>query len=102
LEYGNSFLDNVYQVSSVSIGSTLVPGVGTTSIAKVVVSVSNYNGLSGIGYSGFYGEFSWGKIYTPSRKTPQQFNYYKNGLSGISTSPKVIRVNPLRYLNYNS
>ena len=100
--YGNSFLDNVYQVSSVSIGSTLVPGVGTTSIAKVVVSVSNYNGLSGIGYSGFYGEFSWGKIYTPSRKTPQQFNYYKNGLSGISTSPKVIRVNPLRYLNYNS
>jgi hypothetical protein len=97
---GNSFLDNVYRVASVSIAQTSAIGFGVTYVAKVTVSVQNYNGLSGIGYSSFFGEYSWGKINILLRPDPKEFNHYKNGLTGISTSPIVERVNPLKYLNY--
>lgn len=71
---GTTCLDNVYQVAAVSIAQTTVPGVGLTNVSRVTVSVLNYNGLSGMGYSNFYGEFSWGKINTPTRKIPQNFD----------------------------
>lgn len=48
-------MDNIYQVSAVSIGQTAVPGVGFTYVAKVTASLSSYNGLTGIGFSGFMG-----------------------------------------------
>jgi hypothetical protein len=98
---GNSFLDNVYHVASVSIGQTDVVGLGLTYVAKVTVSVSNYNNLVGTGYSSFFGEYSWGRISTPNRSGLSEFEFYPNGLSGISTSAIVERYNPLRYLNYN-
>jgi len=97
---GSTFLDNIYQVSAVSIGQTAVPGVGVTYVAKVTVSLSSYNGLTGIGFSGFYGEYSWGRISGLIRKNPQLFNVYNNGILGISTSPVVQRYNPLKYQNY--
>jgi len=99
---GSTFLDNVYQVTSVSIGQTDALGVGLTYVAKVTVSVEDYNGLTGLGYSSFYGEYSWGRIYNLTRPNPQTFNYYNNGIVGVSTSPKVQRFNSLRYLNYNT
>jgi hypothetical protein len=74
---GTTCLDNVYQVAAVSIAQTTVPGVGLTNVSRVTVSVFNYNGLSGMGYSNFYGEFSWGKINTPVRKNPINFDYNK-------------------------
>tara|TARA_R110000868_G_scaffold43748_3_gene146839 strand:- start:34883 stop:38140 length:3258 start_codon:yes stop_codon:yes gene_type:complete len=97
---GSTFLDNIYQVSAVSIGQTAVPGIGITYVAKVTVSISSYNGLSGLGFSGFYGEYSWGRISGLSRKNPQTFDIYNNGILGISTSPTVQRYNPLKYQNY--
>jgi len=97
---GSTFLDNIYQVSAVSIGQTAVPGIGVTYVAKVTVSLSSYNGLSGFGFSGFYGEYSWGRISGLSRRTPQTFDIYNNGILGISTSPTVQRYNPLKYQNY--
>jgi len=99
---GTSFIDNVYQVAAVSIGQTHVVGVGLTYVAKVTVSVSNYNGLSGIGYSNFYGEYSWGRLHNLTRNDAKAFTYYNNGLVGISTSAKVQRYNPLKYRNYVS
>lgn len=99
---GSTFLDNVYQVSSVSIGQTEALGVGLTYVAKVTVSVQDYNGLSGLGYSSFFGQYSWGRIHNLNRSNPQTFGYYNNGIIGVSTSPKVQRFNPLRYLNYNT
>jgi len=99
--FGTSFIDNVYEVASVSIAQTAVPGVGITAVAKVTVSVKGYNGLSGIGYSNFYGEYSWGRIEASNRIGAKSFNVYNNALLGISTSPLIERVNPLRYLNYN-
>jgi len=98
---GTSFLDNVYEVSSVSIAQTDAVGFGVTYVAKVTVSVKNYNGLVGTGYSNFFGEYSWGRISTPTRINPREFEYYNNGLIGVSTSPIVERYNPLKYLNYN-
>ena len=99
---GTSFIDNVYQAVSVSIGQTDVIGVGLTYVAKVTVSVSNYNGLTGVGYSNFYGEYSWGRIYDFNRNDTKTFSYYNNGLVGISTSPTVQRYNALKYRNYVS
>lgn len=97
---GSTFLDNIYQVSAVSIGQTAVPGVGVTYVAKVTASLSSYNGLTGIGFSGFYGEYSWGRISGLVRKNPQSFDIYNNGILGISTSPIVQRYNPLKYQDY--
>jgi hypothetical protein len=98
---GSSFLDNVYEVSSVSIAQTSVPGLGFTYVSRVTVSVQNYNGLTGIGFSNFFGEFSWGRISAPLRSDAKQFIAYNNGLIGVSTSPIVERSNPLKYINYN-
>jgi len=102
ISIGNTFVDNVYEAVSVSIGQTEVAGVGLTYVAQVVVSLDSYDGinLAGLGYSGFYGEYSWGKIGNLGRKNPLPFNVYNNGLTGINTSPIVIRKNRLGYLNY--
>jgi hypothetical protein len=98
---GTTFIDNIYQVAAVSIAQTAVPGVGITYVSKVTVSISDYNGLSGLGFSGFYGEYSWGRIYTPIRIDPQQFTSYAN-VGGISTSPIVQRYNRLKYIGYST
>jgi len=101
LSIGSSYIDNVYEVAAVSIAQTDAVGIGLTYVAQVTVSVSDYNGLSGIGYSSFFGEYSWGRIESGSRSTPKSFTLSNNGLVGISTAPIVRRVNPLKYLNYN-
>ena len=56
---------------------------------------------SGIGTNEFYGRYSWGKIYDYenrflSNTVPQQFDTYTlDGLTGLSTSPKVFRTRGL-------
>ena len=100
---GTSCLDNVYKASSVSIAQTSVLGIGITDVTRVVVSVLDYNGLVGYGYSGFYGEFSWGKLSNFIRKNPLSFNSYNtNGISGLTTSTLVQRLNPLSYVGYST
>ncbi len=102
---GTSFLDNIYEVAQVSIAQTVGLGIGLTYVAQVTVSVQDYNGLTGLGYSEFFGEYSWGRIATQPRGSARVFTSYagnSNGLVGITTSPIVERVNPLRYLNYNT
>jgi hypothetical protein len=98
--FGSTFIDNIYEVAAVSIAQTSVTGVGLTYVAKVTVSVANYNGLTGLGFSNFYGEYSWGRITNITRSNPKSFTIYNTGLSGISTSPIVQRYNPLKYRNY--
>jgi len=99
---GTSFLDNIYYASSVSIGTTSVLGIGLTQVAKVTVNLTSYNNLTGLGYSNFYGRYSWGKINLNTRIDAKEFISNKNGISGISTSPTVERINPLKYFSYNS
>jgi hypothetical protein len=99
----SSYIDNVYQVASVSIGQTNVPGSsGLVDVAKVIVK-AEYSGLTGIGYSSFYGNYSWGRISDFERRTPKQFSAYNlSGYSGIQTSPLVYRYSPLKYQDYLS
>jgi hypothetical protein len=110
-EYGNivgvgkSFLDNVYKVASVSIARTDAVGIGQTYVAKVIVPIKSYNSLTGFGYSGYYGEYSWGRIsfQNGSRKNQKSFNVNtSNGIVGLETSPIVKRFNPLRYIGYST
>ena len=98
---GSSFLDNIYEVASVSIGQTNAVAIGQTYVAKVTVSVQNYNGLTGLGHSEVFGDYSWGRISINNRSKNKVFNSYNNGLLGISTSPIVERVVPLKSTNYN-
>jgi hypothetical protein len=98
---GSTFLDNVYQVAAVSIAQTSVTGLGVTYVAKVTVSVSAYNGLTGIGFSNFYGEYSWGRVILGPRIKDNSYNAYtSNGSAGITTGTILQRTNPLKYLNY--
>ena len=103
LGIGSTFLDNVYEVAAVSIANTAVIGHGVTTVAKVTVSVESFNSLSGLGFSNFYGEYSWGRVTLAGRTLPQSFNAYTNdGFTGISTSSILRRVNPLKSVNYTS
>lgn len=100
---GTTCLDNVYNVHSVSIAQTSVPGVGITNVSRVITRVRNYNGLVGTGFSNFYGEYSWGKINVLTRKNSKSFNSYRsNGITGLSTSAIVQRINPLKYVGYST
>jgi hypothetical protein len=113
---GDKFLDGVYQVSSVSIARTEVPGLvvgaGRTDIIRVTVPVESYNGLdissggfignvgSGYTYGQYFGDYSWGRMSNLKRTKLLSFNAYNNGDSGISTSPSVIRISPLKSEGY--
>ena len=100
---GTTCLDNVYQVISNSVFKSNVVGVGSTYINRIVVGVSTYNGFTGFALTTFYGEYSWGRITIgASRATPQTYSWYnQKGVSGISSSPLVRRINPLKYRDYN-
>jgi len=97
---GTSFIDNVYRVAQVSIAQTSAAGIALTYVTKVVVSVESTDGISGFGFSSFYGEYSWGKISNGTRLNPKSFVAYTDGSAGISSSPIVQRYNPLKYENY--
>ena len=98
---GTTCLDNIYEVISVSIGQTNAPGIGLTYVAKATVSVGDYNGLSGIGNSNYYGNYSWGRITLPERSKSKEYNaYLDSGSAGITTGTIVQRTNTLKYLNY--
>ena len=97
---GTTGIDNIYQVISVSTGTTDVYGVGSATVTKVTVSVSDYNGLNGIGYSNYYGDYSWGLINIPN--ITNSFSVESNyGVVGLNSTPIVRRYNQLRIQNYN-
>jgi YHYH protein len=127
---GTTCTDNVYQVLDYEILQSSIAGIGLTYVNRIVVGVSSYNGINfsnidtitfdqtggptfdradyptfDASYIGddFYGMFSWGRISLNSgRVTPNQYTWYnQNGVTGISTSPIVRRINPLKYRDYN-
>lgn len=92
---GTTFIDNVYKAYSVSIAQTSVPGVGVTNVVEVTAKVDRY--IVGIGYSNYYGDFSWGRLHSFVRKEPKSFAINS---SGITTAPVVLRSKSLKYENY--
>ncbi len=99
---GTTCLDNIYKAVAVSIAQTSVLGIGLTYVTQVTVSLTSYNGLSGLGFSSFYGEYSWGRISNLNRTDPKAFTNYKNGSAGVSTSPTVQRLLSLKYRDYTT
>ena len=105
LGIGSTFIDNVYEVAAVSIGVTAAEsktGAGLTAVAKVTVSVKDWNSISGLGYSSYYGNFSWGKVIFGNRANAQAYNAYNtDGVVGITTGGIVRRLYPLKWKNYS-
>ena len=100
---GTTCLDNIYRVASVSTATTSAVGFASTTVARVTVSVSDYNGFSaaGLAISSFYGRYSWGKIVTSERVgTSTYAAVTTNGVVGIQTGPYVIRQNSLKSQGY--
>jgi hypothetical protein len=100
---GTSFIDNVYQVTSVSSVTSTILGIGTTVVSRVNVTVTGM-GITNSGIittSTYFGNYSWGKINLTSRSENNEFTFYgNNGVSGITTSSLVNRSEPLKYKNY--
>jgi hypothetical protein len=91
------FIDNVYQVVSATTKQKVVIGVGLTTVSEVVVKVSNNSPLVGVAGSGYYGDYSWGRIFNVSKSG---FNEFVSYAPGITTSTIIQRLNPLKYLDY--
>lgn len=102
----NSFIDGVYRVEDVNTNT--ISGVTTVScnFAPIESSFGNYVQIyvrgennSGVNTNGFYGRYSWSKIYDFQNRLlgdPTNFEVNtNNGLSGLSTSPKVLRTRPI-------
>jgi hypothetical protein len=111
---GTNFVNNVYQVQSVSNVSVANTAIGIATVGVAVTTIRRVNAIvSGIstisGYSGVgigtttinFGNFSWGRIELTERSKQNTYNFYgNNGVSGISTSGVVKRTLPLRFENY--
>lgn len=91
------FIDNVYQVVSTTTKQKVVIGVGMTTVSEVVVKVNNNSSLVGVAGSGYYGDYSWGRIFNVSKSGLSEFDSYA---PGITTSTVIQRLNPLKYLDY--
>lgn len=116
--YTSSYFNNVFQVYDFTKETQNIPGIGSTDIVVVTTLVSTPITLSdslltfdsdtisfdstdntfdndGNDTSGYFGNFSWGRITwdeTRSRRLPKEFfAYYQNGYSGLTTSPYVKR-----------
>ena len=96
----NTFIDGVYRaenVDSSGVGIVTVtcsfnPGPGLTNSINFVTNTQLIT-------NGFYGNYSWGKIYDYQSRalgSPKQFTLNtNNGLIGLSTSPEVARTRGL-------
>jgi hypothetical protein len=92
----SDFINGIYRVDSVgtpvsgivTVTCAFLPGSGFANKISFITDPKTVT-------NGFYGKYSWGKIFgyqNRSLNSPKQFNVNtSNGLSGLSTSPEVIR-----------
>ena len=101
---GSTFIDNVYRVAKVSTATTSAIGFGITTVTRVTVSIASHQGLlTGLGFSNFYGEYSWGRIQLSERNKLYEYNAKtRKGYSGIGTGPYIRRTRRLRYQDYST
>ena len=100
---GSEYIDNVYQVASVSTVESNITGIGTTHIRRVQATVVGLGTTTGGIYttSNYMGDYSWGRIDLTGRAQSYTYNFYgEDGVGGISTSGLVRRTNPLKFTNY--
>lgn len=96
-----TYLDGVYRVESVTNASVGIVTV-TCNFAPLESATGNYievykrgEDVSGVNTNGFYGRYSWSKIYDYQNRglgNPESFDINtNNGLTGLSTAPQVTR-----------
>ncbi len=128
---GTNFVDNIYQVDTVTNHITDgVTGLGTTTFRRVTAKIAGVSTITfastkagfssvtydfssagqgaGSGWSGafttsFYlADFSWGKINLVSRNEPNEYTAWtRNAIAGLSTTPIVQRTNALKSKSYD-
>ena len=128
---GTNFVDNIYQVDTVTNHITDgVVGLGTTTFRRVTAKIAGVSTITfastkagfssvtydfssagqgaGSGWSGafttsFYlGDFSWGKINLVSRNESNSYTAWtRNAISGLSTTPIVQRTKALKSKSYD-
>jgi hypothetical protein len=93
-----SFLDGVYiveDVTSPSLGIVTVTCNFAPMVDNYVKVYTRGSNNTGVGTNNYYGKYSWGKIYDYQNRilgNPKTFEVFNdNGISGISSSPKIIR-----------
>jgi hypothetical protein len=92
-----SFIDGLYRVENVSSPSS---GIVTVRCDFVPVDGGINNAINlGINTTGFYGRYTWSKIYdyqNRARENPKDFIVNtNNGLIGLSTAAEVYRTRGL-------
>jgi len=97
---GNSFIDNVYIVVAKTTSQLDIPGIGITDVTRVEVKIDSSNTVPLGITTGFCGTYSWGKISNLGRRLPKSFNVPTGRLSGINTSPVIMRKNRLDFKSY--
>ena len=101
---GTTYIDNVYRVAHRTLGVTTdAMGFGSTVVTQVVVSVNSLNGLSGLGHSMYFGDYSYGKLDLSDRNTVRSYPVNtSNGVTGILTGPIVKRQSFLKTQSYST
>jgi len=92
------FLDGIYLVEHVTTPSSGIVTVTCNFAPMVDNYVKVYargENNTGINTSGYYGRYSWAKIYDYQNRilgNPKTFEIFNNnGISGLSSSPKILR-----------
>ena len=93
-----SFIDGVYiveDVTSPSVGIITVTCNFAPMVDNYVKVYTRGSNNTGVGTNNYYGRYSWAKIYDYQNRIlgdPKTFAVFNdNGISGISSSPKIIR-----------
>jgi hypothetical protein len=93
-----SFIDGVYiveDVTSPSLGIVTVTCNFAPMVDNYVKVYKRGSNNTGIGTNDYYGRYSWAKIYDYQNRilgNPKTFKVFNdNGISGISSSPKIMR-----------
>ena len=98
-----SFIDGVYAVENVTIPNlgivTVTCNLAPSPLGNFVQVYKRGTTNSGIGTNGFYGKYSWGKLYDYQNRIlgdPKSFDATTDdGIIGLSTSAKIIRTTSL-------
>ena len=101
---GTTYIDNVYRVAHRTLGVTTdAMGFGSTVVTQVVVSVNSLNGLTGLGHSMYFGDYSYGKLLLNDRNTVRSYPVNtSNGITGILTGPIIKRESFLKTQSYST
>jgi len=101
---GTTYIDNVYRVAHRTLGVTTdAMGFGSTVVTQVVVSVNSLNGLSGLGHSMYFGDYSYGRLQLSDRNTVRSYPVNtSNGVTGILTGPILKREAFLKTQSYST